>query len=179
MAQNIVKKSSGICLMLLWMVPMQAAAVTEVMPETRTRIIVREHVKTGEPYVSIVSSDTENSENPLGPPQKRFLRPDYRMLDPDIKSGEIPYDGPVSDSTKVYIFAASIATVGVVGGIAASAAIPAAAAGTGAAAGGAGAFAGAGTAVAVGSISAAFLSSRPNPNRDDFIHTSASRLIET
>ena len=153
-----------------------AEAKIEVLPETKTRVVVREHVKTGESYVSVVSVEKEKPENPLGPPQKKILRPDYRMLDPDVRSGEIPYEGPVSDSTRVYLFAASIATLGVVAGLA----VPVAAAtGAGAAAGGAGALAGAGTAVGVGSISAAFLSSRPDPNRDDFIHESASRLIET
>ena len=151
-------------------------AGTEVLPETKTRVVVREHVKTGESYVSVVSAEKEKPENPLGPPQKKILRPDYRMLDPDVRSGEIPYEGPVSDSTRVYLFAASIATLGVVAGLA----VPVAAAtGAGAAAGGAGTLAGAGTAVGVGSISAAFLSSRSDPNRDDFIHESASRLIET
>jgi len=149
-------------------------AENEVLPETKTRIIVREHVKTSESYVSIVSTEKEKPENPLGPPQKKILRPDYRMLDPDARSGEIPYEGPVSDSTKVYLFAASIATLGVVGALAA----PVAAAGAGTAAGGAGAFAGAGTAVGVGSLSAAFLTSRPDPNHDNFIHESASQLIE-
>ena len=150
-------------------------AGTEVLPETKTRVVVREHVKTGESYVSVVSAEKEKPENPLGPSQKKILRPDYRMLDPDVRSGEIPYEGPVSDSTRVYLFAASIATLGVVGGLA----VPVAAAGAGTAAGGAGAFAGAGMAVGVGSISAGFLSLYPDSNRDDFIHESASRLIET
>ncbi|MBI4372387.1 MAG: hypothetical protein HY585_01515, partial [Candidatus Omnitrophica bacterium] len=103
---------------------------------------------------------------------------DYRMLDPKIKSGEIPYEGPYSSSKKVYLFAASLATLGVAGGAVGMAVAPAAAAGSAASGGGAylaGAGAIAGSATAVTVIKA---QPDPDPNQDDFTQISKSESIE-
>ena len=99
------------------------------------------------------------------------------MPDPDVKNGETPYEGPYSDLTKITVLSASLATVGIVGGFAAAAVIPATAASTGAA-GGAGAYVAAGTAVGVGTVSTALLSTRPDLHEDDCISASEARLVE-
>ncbi|MBI4372959.1 MAG: hypothetical protein HY585_04460 [Candidatus Omnitrophica bacterium] len=148
---------------------------SEVFEETPTTVIVREHPKTGKPYASIVSSG-QLSQDPFAGQRQKMRRPDYRMLDPKIKSGEIPYEGPYSSSKKVYIFAASLATLGVAGGAVGMAVAPAAAAGSAASGGGAylaGAGAIAGTATAVTVIKA-----QPDPNQDDFTQISKSESIE-
>ena len=84
--------------------------------ETNTDVKVRNHPLTGIPYVGIVSKTAPGAGNILFPEYKKVSRPDYRMLDCKMKSGEIPYDGPTSNRTKVYVFAASLATAGVLGG---------------------------------------------------------------
>jgi len=153
-----------------------AVEVTEVLPQTRTQVIVREHPKTGESYVSIISSDIRDPVDPFTNQREKYARPDYRYLDHRIKKGEIDYDGPTSDRTKVYVLAATLATVGVVSGVAIIAAAPAA---TGAgAAGGAGVLAGVGVGVAAGTVSTAMLQSRPDPEQDDYEHISVSQLLE-
>ena len=74
-------------------------------------------------------------------PEKQEIRPDYRLLELDVKSGEIPYSGPVSSRTKVYVLAGALAAGGIVGAaamsVAAAGAAPSAAgaAGLGAGAG--------------------------------------------
>jgi hypothetical protein len=145
---------------------------SEVIEPTRTQVIVREHPKTGRPYVSIVSSDRAVPPDPFSG-QKKYSRPDYRLLDPKVKAGEIPYDGPYSDRRKIYIFAATLATVGTVGGVAGMAAAPAAA-GAGASGGGAAYLAG-GTAVAAGSAAAVTAVTHSDPKEENFIHRSESK----
>ncbi len=135
--------------------------------------MVRNHPRTGKPYVSIVSPDRV-SVDPFAGNRKSYLRPDYRMLDPKIKSGAIPYNGPYSDRKKVYILAASLATVGAAGGTAIIAAAPAA---TGAgASGGAGAFLAGGTAVVAGSAAEYAIAAKPNPRKDIYTQRSESKL---
>ena len=90
-----------------------AASVSEVIQKTPTRVVVREHPRTGRPYVSIVSSEAP-ARDPFSGLHQAMKRPDYRMLDPKIKAGQIPYEGPYSDRKKVYLLAASLATVGAV-----------------------------------------------------------------
>lgn len=149
---------------------------SEVIEETGTRVIVREHPKTGRPYVSIIPSGAETPRDPFGEARKRYGRPDYRMLDPKVKSGQIAYEGPWSDRKKVYIFAASLMTVGVVGGGIGMATAASAAGST--AAGGGGAYVAAGTAVTAGSAAVVAAKSRPDPHREDFDHTSQAKLLE-
>ena len=150
-------------------------AASEVLPETSSKVVVRDHPRTGRPYVVITSST--QSINPFEKlPVLTKMRPDYRMLDPKMKSGKIPYQGPVSDRKKVYVFAASIATLGAVGGTAIIAAAPAAT-GVGAS-GGAGAYALAGTGVASGTLSTAWLNTRPDPNKDKIEHGFESHEIQ-
>jgi hypothetical protein len=149
---------------------------SEVVEETSTQVIVREHPQTGKPYVTIISADTAESKGPFETQGKKYARPDYRMLDPKVKAGDIPYDGPWSDRKKVYIFAASLMTVGVVGGGIGMAVAPAAS--TGAAAGGGGAYLAAGTAVTAGSAATAAVATQPDPKRDDYDHKSESKLLE-
>ena len=151
------------------------AAENAVMPKTHTRVLVREHPRTGKPYVVI--TDRENAPDPFAllRTSKPMMRPDYRMLDPKIKSGQIPYEGPVSDRRKVYIFAGSLAALGTAGGAAMIAAAPAA---TGAgAAGGAGVFAGAGAGVAAGSVAGTVAAAKSDPNKESFKHTAESHVI--
>lgn len=144
-------------------------AANEVIVETAAEVVVREHPKTGLPYVSIIN-----------PRQPRFLftgdikkynRPNYQMLDPKVKPGDVHYDGPVSDRKKVYVLAGALAA----GGIAGYAALPVAAAGGGAATG-AGAYAAAGAAVTAGTFSTHWAMKRDD-RPDDFTQISTSREI--
>lgn len=145
---------------------------SEVITETHSKVIVREHPKTGKPYVVIAP---ENLADGTGffPESKKFSRPDYRLLDPKVKSGEIPYDGPYSDSKRIYIFAASLATLGA-GGLVGAALIPAT--GAAAASGGAGYLATGGT-LAAGTAATAATTLRSNPKKDNFIQASESKSI--
>ena len=145
----------------------------EVFKPVQTQVIVRDHPRTGKPYVVIAVEGA--APDPFQTLRGKIqMRPDYRMLNPHMKSGQIPYQGPVSDRKKVYIFAASIATIGVAGGVGIIAAAPAA---TGAgASGGAGAYALAGTGVAAGTISTALAKTRPDPDKDRVTHDSESHL---
>lgn len=133
---------------------------TEVLEETHTQVILRTHPKTGKPYVSIVSTDTPIPKDPFTGLDRKYSRPDYRLLDPHMKNGEVFYDGPVSDDRKVYIFAATLMTLGTVGGAVGMATAPVAASG---ATGGAGAYAAAGSVVAGGTTAAGLISARSHP----------------
>ena len=144
----------------------------EVFQETHTKVIVREHPKTGRPYVSIVPSEVPDPPDPFAV-RRKYARPDYRMLDAKIKSGKIPYDGPYSDRKKIYLFAAGLATLGVAGGVVGMAVAPAAA-GAGAS-GGAGIYAAAGSAVAAGTAGTIAVKSKPDPQKDNFSRTAESR----
>lgn len=154
-----------------------AAEENEVFGPTDTEVAVREHPKTGKPYVTIVGKDGARLHPSMTGPVKLVARPDYRMLDPKVKKGEIPYDGPVSDRKKVYALAGTLAVTGVVAGTAVIAAAPAA---TGAgAAGGAGIYGAAGAAVLTGTASGVWLKSRPTQqDRENFDFKSESREIK-
>lgn len=162
------KNSNKIIFSLFLVLFCSSLQATEVIEPTDTKVVVREHPKTRKPYVSIVSNQTD--ANGFFLILKPVSRPDYRMLDPKIKSGEIPYDGPYSDSKRIYIFAATLAMLGTVGGAVGIAAIPASA--TGAASGGAG-YLVAGGAVAAGTTGAALSASQTQ--EDDFTQSSSSR----
>jgi hypothetical protein len=157
----------------------------EVHDPTRTKVAVMPHPRTGRPYVAILPEENNPGQAVIfaadaagGISETAVSRPDYRMLDWKIKDGEIPYDGPVSDRKKVYILAATLATVGVAGGIAASFAVPATAAGAATGGAGAGIYAGAGTALTAGTVSTALIQTRPDPRKDDFEHIAESKTYE-
>ncbi len=144
---------------------------SEVFRETNSQVIVREHPKTGKPYVVIAPAGV-TGEAAFFPASKRFSRPDYRMLDPKVKSGQIPYDGPYSDSKRIYIFAATLATLGTVGGAVGMAVLPAS---TGAAATGGAGYLAAGGAVAAGTTAAAVTASKSKT--DNFTQASESKSV--
>jgi hypothetical protein len=173
--------SLGLLLVLGAPIPGLAAGeeVAEVRDETQTQAVVKKHTKTGRPYVTVKSDSApavlkgQSREENRGP----VRRPDYRLLDWKRKDGEIPYEGPWSDRTKVYLFAAGVATVGVAGGGLVMASAPAAA-GAAASATGAGSFGAAGGAVAGGSVAAAAIAVRPDPKQSDYDHTAESRELK-
>ncbi len=137
----------------------------EVIENTQTRVIVREHPKTGKPFVSIVRSDVNNDTTFFG----KFSivsRPDYRMLDPKVKAKDVPYDGPVSDRRKVYILAGTLAALGAAGGVIGTLA-PAVATSSGGAAGGAGLYAG-GAALTGGGTIVGSLAAQSDNQPEDF-----------
>ena len=158
----------------LLMISCGAVSASEVIEETATRVVVREHPRTGRPYVSIVSSEVPDSQGLFPEDMGAMRRPDYRMLDPNIKEGAVPYEGPWSDRKKVYVFAASLAALGTAGGALGMAA----ASSTAASASGAGVYVGAGTAVGVGTTGAAWVVSKEKPDDEEFTRSSESRLLE-
>ncbi len=169
-----MRKNPALILLMILTLASPASA-SEVLPETAAEVVVREHPKTGKPYVVITSAEGV-SKDPFSGKHLGAQRPDYRMLDPKMKSGQIPYEGPYSSRKKVYVLAASLAVVGVAGGTAIIAAAPAA---TGAgAAGGAGVYGAAGGAVAAGTISTAALQTKSDPEKDNYSLTSESSLLK-
>ena len=160
---------------LFFMFVFNTAFAGEVLVETNTKVMVREHPRTGRPYAVIIAENQD--KNPLAAlPVTTKMRPDYRMLDPKIRSGTVPYQGPVSDRKKVYIFAGTLAALGTAGGAAVIAAAPAA---TGAgAAGGAGIYGAAGTAVAAGTVSASLIKTQPDPDKDKVEHAFESKQVK-
>ena len=148
---------------------------SEVLEQTQTRVIVREHPKTGKPYVSIVPGEGPIPEDPFVKQRQTMRRPDYRLLDPKIKSGEIPYEGPYSSSKKIYIFAATLATLGAAS-FAGAALLPIASSGV-AASGGATYLAGGG-AVAAGAAAGTVALQKNDPKKDDFTQTSKAQTEE-
>ena len=99
---NLVKNILVDALLLLILFSRPGFSASEIMEETKTQVIVREHPRTGKPYVSIVAEGAVPAD-PFAGKHRAFKRPDYRMLDPKIKSGQISYDGPISDRKK-FIF---------------------------------------------------------------------------
>jgi len=158
---------------------MPDVAIT-LKPESETiiaqdnQVIVREHPKTKRPYVTIASGDTEIEEHTITMPSDTVSRPDYRILSYRVPKDIPPYNGPYSDRTKVYVFAGALIATGI-----ATAAVGAAApAAVGAASSGGGAYAVAGTTVGVTTLATALLKARPDPDEDEFTHTSNTRLVE-
>lgn len=159
--------------MTSWQTPYLFAS--EVIEETKTMVVVREHPKTRRPYVVITLPEKETVD-PFAHLRQPFSRPDYRMLDPKVKSGALPYDGPSSDRKKIYIFAASLATLGTASGAMVITAAPAA---TGAAAsGGAGAYLAGGSAVVAGSSATVAIATKPDPKKENYTHRSKSQLVQ-
>ncbi|MCB9799652.1 MAG: hypothetical protein H6757_02700 [Candidatus Omnitrophica bacterium] len=161
---------------LFWMTgilhfPLKA---NEVIPETQSEVIVREHPQTGDPYIVIKAQGDEGREDlHFGQPQK-YSRPDYEMLRSSVKPGDVAYDGPVSSRKKIYILAASLATLGTVSGVAGAALFPAAA---GTTASGSGAGLAAGVAV-TGAATAAASIALNQEIPDDYVREQESRLLE-
>ncbi len=150
-------------------------APREILQESRAEVVVIENKMSGKPLVCI----KENAQ-PIRPYlqslAREVKRPDYRLLDYRTKSGEISYEGPSSDRTKIYVFAATIATLGVVSGAAVGAVAASSAAAGGASSGGAGLVA-VGTTLSAGTVSAALQTSKPDPNRDSYIHELKSEVL--
>ena len=164
-----------LCVVLILNLSAGFASASEVIENAPARVLVREHPKTGKPYISIVSKEAADTDPLQSLKTEKLARPDYRMLDPKMKSGQIPYEGPVSDRKKVYILAGTLAAGGVIGGTLIAAVAPAAAAaGSGA---GAGAYAAGGAAVAAGTVSASVLSTRPDPDKDRMERIAKSKEI--
>lgn len=162
--------------MYLWILtivfycPPVFAEGNEVVKETGVKVFIREHPQTGKPFVSLRAYT--NTADPFKGFVKREVRPDYRMLDANVKPGDVRYDGPTSDRRKVYAFAATMMTLGVAGGIV-TAALPATAA-AGAGAGGTGLL-GAGTAVVVTGTAATIVAeSHIKPGEEHYIHDAKS-----
>ena len=166
----------SILLLLGFALAPRTVQASEVIEETSTQVVVREHPQTGKPYVSIIPAGAI-PQDLFANPRKKFSRPDYRMLDPKIKSGVLPYDGPVSDRKKVYLLAASLATIGLAGGSVGLAA--ASAATTTPASGSAGAYYGAAGAVAVAGAAAAVDQGKPDLHKNDFDLKSESKLLKS
>ena len=168
---NRRKKTGGLLIFIMVFFGHGAGRAGEVIPETQTEVVVREHPQTGQTYVSVTKVGTAPRKI-FQREQKKFQRPDYRMLDPHVSPKSVGYDGPVSDRTKVYVLAGTLAAAGVT----AYAVLPSAAAVGGAAAGG-GFYAAAGAAVAAGTLSTHWVMARSN-SPEDFKHTSLSREIK-
>lgn len=145
----------------------------EVLGERKARVVIRNHPKTGRPYVSIVSAETPLAPESFEEPPS-LVRPDYRLLDPKVKSGEIPYAGPVTDRKKVYILAAALAGLGVAGGVAG---LSVAASSAGGSASGAGAYAGGAALTGSGSAAAA-LKARTDDSADEFSRAAESHELD-
>ncbi|MFA6601008.1 MAG: hypothetical protein WC352_07615 [Candidatus Omnitrophota bacterium] len=170
-------RRAAILFLLVCLVPLPAwsGEAVEITDPTHTRVAVKKHPKTGRPYVTILPGNAPVEDavvfdpRPADTAQDPVARPDYRLLDWKRKDGEIPYEGPSSDRTKVYVLAATLATVGVVSGVAVIAAAPAAAAGASGGAG-AGVYAAGGAAVAAGTVSTALEAGRPDPSDKNYDH---------
>ena len=161
---------------LLALVPGLALA-DEVIKPTETQVIERVHPRTGQTFHSVVANQQATSDILSNVERKNYSRPDYRLLDHTLKKGTVPYDGPYNSRKKVYVFAGTVATLGVVGGSvgmlsAAAAPVAAGIASTGGAVG----FLGAGMAVGAGTLSSAYLKSRPEP-QDQYEHTAQAKLV--
>lgn len=163
-----MKKIAALVIGLLLLHGFSFGMENEVMQKPIAEVFIREHPQTGKPFVSIRSEN--NPTDPFKGFVKREVRPDYKMLDAYAKG--IPYDGPISDRTKVYVFAATIATLGVAGSVVAAAALPAAAS-TGAT-GGAGFYGATGVAIAVGTAGTVAYEMHVKPGDEHYTHTAVS-----
>jgi hypothetical protein len=145
-----------------------------------TDVSIRVHPKTGEEYICLRAAGEEAPAYRFQIMGERYSRPDYEMLSHNVRSGDIPYDGPVSDRTKIYVLAATLAASGIAAGVVAQAAAAGAAATTAASAStaGAGAYATAGAVLAGVSVATPLIKAQPDPNRDDFIHESRVTVLQ-
>lgn len=147
------------------------AGENEVLQGGPVKVFVREHPQTGKAFVSLRKADS--SKDPFKGFVKREIRPNYKMLDAKTKSGEIPYDGPVSDMKKVYVFAATMMTLGVAGGIV-TVAIPAGAAGIG---GGTGLFGAEAATVVAATAGTVAVQTHIQPGEENYIHDASSTAV--
>lgn len=175
MESSFQLKRAGIALVFfVCLLSVPQSTGNEVLPETQTKMIERSHPRTGERYRVITAGAAPESQNYFEGEPREYSRPDYRMLESDAQRGEIYYDGPVSSRKKVYIFAATVATLGTVGAVS----LPTAVAAGSAASGGAGACAVGGAAVAAGTLGGAVKLTKPAQN-DDFVQTTKAEVLET
>ncbi|MBN1493343.1 MAG: hypothetical protein JW938_04280 [Candidatus Omnitrophica bacterium] len=154
-----------------------AVDTIEIIDTSTTRVAVRIHPKTGNEYIAIYALDHEKPLYDFQVSGEKYSRPDYQMLSHTTRSGDIPYDGPVSDRTKIYVLAATLAASGIAAGAVAQA-TAAAAATTTASTGAAGAYATAGAVLGGVSIATPLIKARPDPHRNDFIHESKVTVLE-
>ncbi len=162
--------SSVFCALYSVVCSLSISFAGEVIPETPSAVVVREHPRTGHPYVSIV--DPKKPRTVFNGELQRYNRPDYRMLEPGVKPRDVDYHGPVSSRKKVYVLAGVLAA----GGVAGYAALPVSAA-SGGAAGGAGIYAAASGAVTAGTFSTHWAMKRDD-RPDDFTQASVSRELK-
>lgn len=149
------------------------AAENEVLTETGTKVFIREHPQTGKPFVSLRKE--RDATDLFKGFVKREVRPDYKMLDAKTKSGDVPYDGPVSDRKKVYIFAATMMTLGVAGGIV-TVAMPAGAAAAGAS-GGTGLLGAEAATIVAATAGTVALKSHLAPGEENYIHDGTTTAV--
>jgi hypothetical protein len=149
------------------------AEYSEVLDEPAQEIYIQEHKVTHEPLVTLANEDGLGSRYEFLKNPQKISRPDYIMLDHQLKSGDIPYDGPVSNRKKVYYFAAGMAATGVLAGTL----IPVSAVSAGTATTGAGAYAAGGAAVAASSVGLSSWKSKPDLQEENFSHTHEAVLI--
>ncbi|MFC1808918.1 hypothetical protein ACFL3D_02195 [Candidatus Omnitrophota bacterium] len=151
---------------------------SEVVIVSDARVSVRVHPRTGEEYVSIHPVEQELPRYDFQTHGEKYSRPDYEMLSHTTKSGDVYYDGPVSDRTKVYVLAATLAASGIAAGAVAQAGVAAAATTASTASAGAGAYATAGAVLMGISIGTPLIRAQPDPHRDDFIHESRVKVLD-
>jgi len=165
-----MKKVAALCLAISLCGSPVFAEENEVLAEGGVRVLIREHPQTGKPFVSLRKEG--QAPDLFKGFVKREFRPDYKMLEAKTKPGEIPYDGPVSDLKKVYIFAATMMTLGAAG-VVVTAAIPAGAAAAGAS-GGTGLLGAGAVTVAAGTAGTVAVKSHLAPGEEHYIHEGAS-----
>jgi hypothetical protein len=170
--ENVKRQFSLILAMLLIAGPVSAVE-NETIGENGAKVFIREHPQTGKPFVSLRKEG--DTQDPFKGFVKREFRPDYRMLDAKTKSGDVPYDGPVSDRRKVYVFAATMMTLGVAGGLV-TVAMPAGAAAAGAG-GGTGLLGTGAVAVAAGTVGTVALRSHLTPGEENYIHEATTHAV--
>jgi len=146
---------------------------SEVVPETRTQVMVRAHPRTGKNYVVVTDANAVPPAAPSETGEKEPARPDYRMLEPGREARKISYEGPSSSRTKVYVLAGSLAAAGAAAGLL----LPVSAA-AGTASGGAGGFAAAGGGVAAGTLGTVSTAMNRDPGDDDLALSSQTAVVE-
>jgi hypothetical protein len=165
-----VRKTLALALAVLLCTGPVRASGNETIGDSGAKVFVREHPQTGKPFVSLRKEG--DAQDLFRGFVKREFRPDYKMLDAKTKTKDVPYDGPVSDRRKVYVFAATMMTLGVAGGIV-TVAMPAGAAAAGAGSGtgllGAGA-----VTVATGTVGTVALKSHLAPGEENYIHEAST-----
>ena len=159
--------------LLLLMIWIPSGFSNEVLIKTQTKVVVREHPKTGDSYVSIISLDEAPRQDLLSTEDVPYPRPDYKMLESEVKARDVEYEGPYSSRKKVYILAGSLAAMGVAGGLLPVTSV------SGAAAGGSGLAAGASAGVATASGATAMAMMRKQDNLpEDYQRIQETELLE-